>query len=162
MHTNHDTPGFRFVPLPAEPFAPLFALSDAELEARGARRMIAEVTPGYPCRISLEDATPGERVLLLSHLHHDVPGPYRASGPIFVRERAVAAQPAAGELPTLIRLRQLSLRAYDAAGWMLAAEVCKGVDADAAIVRLFEDARVAYLHVHNAKPGCFACRVERA
>lgn len=157
-----STTPFRFVPLPLAPFAPLFALSDADLAARGARRLIADCRPGYPCRVSLVDALPGERVLLLPHVHHDVTGPYRASGPIFVREFAVPAQPAIGEIPDAIRLRQLSLRAYDADGWMQAADVCKGADAALAIERLFEDTRIVYLHLHNAKPGCYACRVERA
>jgi hypothetical protein len=27
---------------------------------------------------------------------------------------------------------------------------------------IFSDPAIAYLHVHNARPGCFNCRVERA
>ena len=33
--------------------------------------------------------------------------------------------------------------------------------ADAAIRDLFADARIAYIHAHNAAHGCFAARVER-
>lgn len=158
----HTTPSFRITALPLTAFSQLFALSDAELAAVGARRVMAETQPGYPCRVSLADAAPGERVLLLAHTHHDVAGPYRASGPIFVRERATPATPAIDELPESIRLRQLSLRAYDADGAMLAADVCDGTDAAAAIARLFGEPRVAHLHLHNAKRGCYACRVDRA
>lgn len=156
-----SAPIFQLVALDAAPFAKLHALSDTELAARGIQRRVAQVKPGYPCRVSLVDAEPGERVLLLSHTHHAVDGPYHASGPIFVREVAVTARPAPGEIPELIRLRQLSLRAYDADGIMHAAEVCKGADALEAITRLFADTNIAYLHLHNAKPGCYACRVER-
>lgn len=156
-----SAPTFQLVALDATSFAALHALSDAELAARGIQRRVAQVKPGYPCRVSLADAEPGERVLLLPHAHHAVDGPYRASGPIFVREVAVTARPAPGEIPEAIRLRQLSLRAYDADGVMHAAEVCRGAEAADAITRLFADTNIAYLHLHNAKPGCYACRVER-
>lgn len=158
---TEPTASFRLVPLDADQFAALHALDDAQLAARGMQRRVAEVSPGYPCRVSLADAEPGERVLLLHYLHHAVDGPYRASGPIFVRERAVAARPGPGEIPEAIRRRPLSLRAYDAHGCMHAAEVCDGADAARTIERLFADRRIAYLHLHNARPGCYACRVER-
>lgn len=161
MQTS-PSPAFRLVALDAALFAPYAALDDAQLQARGARRMVVDSHPGYPCRVSLADAALGERVILLHHAHHDVATPYRASGPIFVREVAATATPAPGAIPAAIALRQLSVRAYDAQGWMHAAEVCQGTELDAAIARLFADARIAYLQVHNAKPGCYACRVERA
>jgi len=47
---------FRILGLPANQFAPLFALSDQELAARRAVRRIADARkPGYPCRVSLTD-----------------------------------------------------------------------------------------------------------
>jgi hypothetical protein len=156
------TIAFQVVALPAEPFAALAALSPAELEARGIRRVIADDKPGFPCRVSLEDAEPGESLWLLHHVHHDVPGPYRASGPIYVREQAVMAAPVPGELPALLRHRLLSLRAYDAHGMLRNAEVCDGTALESVVTRLFADPDVAYLHVHNARPGCFNCRIERA
>jgi len=36
-----------------------------EIGARGARRVIADSTPGYPCRVSLADAAVGDELLLL-------------------------------------------------------------------------------------------------
>jgi hypothetical protein len=30
------------------------------------------------------------------------------------------------------------------------------------IARFFADPQVAYLHLHNARPGCYNCRVDRA
>ena len=62
---------FRIRGLPAEKFAPLFALSDAELEAQGAVRRIADGRePGYPCRVSLTDSQPGDELILLNYEHH--------------------------------------------------------------------------------------------
>lgn len=144
-----------------ERFAPLFELDDAALEELGARRMTVTEKPGFPCRASLVDADIGETVLLLPYVHHDTCSPYRASGPIFVREGARTAQPGPGEVPLMLRHRLLSLRAYDGDGTMINAEVVRGTEVEEAIGRLFADARAKYLHVHNAGPGCFNCRVER-
>ncbi|HEX5632066.1 MAG TPA: DUF1203 domain-containing protein [Gemmatimonadales bacterium] len=155
------TTTFQVTPLPAEMFAELATLSPAELEARGVRRVVADSKPGFPCRVSLRDAEPGEPLWLLHHVHHDVPGPYRASGPIYVREQAVTATPAPGEIPEMLRHRLLSLRAYDTHGMLLAAEVCDGSELEPVVTRLFADPIVAYVHAHNARPGCFNCRIDR-
>ncbi len=153
---------FRFIALSAERFAPLFELSDAELAAFGARRRIVDSKPGYPCRVSLADAEVGETVLALPFTHHEVDSPYRASGPIFVRRGAPTAKPAPDEVPAYLGHRLLSLRAYDREAMMIGAEVVEGAVLEAAIRRLLADPRVDYLDVHNARPGCFNCRVERA
>lgn len=153
---------FRIHALPIEPFAADFAVDDDALRARGVRRVVADGKPHYPCRVSLQDAFEGERLLLLPYLHHDVDTPYRASGPIYVREVAVRAFPAVDEVPALLRPRLLSLRAYDARGMMVSAEVLPGDALESGIARLFALERSEYLHVHYAKPGCYACRVDRA
>jgi hypothetical protein len=153
---------FRFAALPYEPFAPLFDADEATLGARGARLVVVEETPGTPCRVSLQDAEVGETVVLVPYVHHDVLSPYRASGPIFVRRGARTASPAPGEVPLLLRHRLLSLRGYDAAGMMVTAEVVQGTELEPALLRMLAEPAVDYLHVHHAKPGCFACRVERA
>lgn len=153
---------FRLSALPIGEFAALFALSDAELASRGVRRVTADSAPGYPCRVSLVDAAVGESVLVLSHPHHEVATPYRGVGPVYVRERATQAVPAVGEVPDSVRRRMLSFRAYDAQGMMRAAEVAEGSQLEAIVTGLFADESVAYLHLHNAKPGCYSCRVDRA
>ena len=153
---------FQFIALPFDQFAPLFRKSDAELQAMGARRMLVDSMPGFPCRVSLADAEVGETVLLLPFTHHDVPTPYRGSGPIFVRSGVRTATPAVGEIPAMFRHRLLSIRAFDAAGMLIGAEVVNGKDLEGSIKRLFADEQTGYLHVHNAGPGCYNCRVVRA
>lgn len=147
--------------LPLEPFAPLFGLDDASLAERGIVRMTADAKPGFPCRVTLEDAEPGETLLLLNWRHLDADTPYRSDGPIFVRESATAARELRNAIPEQQRTRLLSVRAYDAAGWMHAADVVEGVALEPLIERLFADARIDCLHVHNARRGCYACRIER-
>jgi hypothetical protein len=152
---------FQIRALPLEPFQSLLGLSDAELGERGARRYVADQKPGFPCRVSLVDAEPGESVILLPFAHHDVASPYRASGPIFVREQAKEAHLEVNEVPEVVRHRLLSFRAYDAGGMMIAAEVAEGNILEEQVERFFADAKVAYLHLHNARPGCYSCRVDR-
>lgn len=153
---------FRFVALEAEPFAPLFDQSDEELASLGAKRMVVDERPGFPCRVSLQDGEVGETVVLLPYTHHDVPSPYCSSGPIFVRKGVPTARPAVGEIPEMLARRLLSVRGYDAEGMMIAAEVVEGRDLESTITRLFTNDRMSYLHLHNAKPGCFNCAVVRA
>lgn len=152
---------FQIHALPPEPFASLLALPDDALHARGIRRVIADGRPAYPCRVSLQDAVAGEHLLLLPYAHQNADTPYRASGPIYVREAAAQAHPAPGEIPELLRSRLLSLRAYDAQGMMRAAEVVPGTALEAGIAALLADAGVDTIHLHFARPGCYACRVER-
>ena len=153
---------FQLVALPAERFADLFRQGDPELQAIGGRRMIVDEKPGYPCRVSLADAEIGETVLLVPFTHHEVSSPYHASGPIFIREGAATARPAPGEIPTMFRHRLLSIRGYDAAAMMVSEVVVLGTELEDTIGRLFAAAAVSYLHIHNAGPGCFNCRVLRA
>lgn len=153
---------FRFTGLSPEQFAPLFALSDSELAARGMRRVIADSKPGYPCRVSLEDAEPGERLILLPFDHQPAHSPYKASGPIFVRENAREAFGQDGEIPSVLNNRLLSLRGYDAHDLIVEADVVEGDHAKSAIERFFARDDVRYIHIHNARRGCFACRVDRA
>ena len=152
---------FRFVALSGDQFAPLFSLDDGELRARDIRQRVSDAKPGYPCRVSLADAEPGESLLLLPFVHHPADSPYRASGPIFVRENAVQSTPVAGEVPEMLRSRLLSVRAYEAGGMMVEADVCEGRALEAQIGRMFMESHVAFLHVHNARTGCYFCRVDR-
>jgi Protein of unknown function (DUF1203) len=143
-------------------FESLFELDDAELAERGMRRVRADQPVGFPCRISLEDAPVGEELLLLPFAHQDSRSPYRASGPIFVRRGRHQAARIVNALPSYLTLRPLSVRAYDAADEMVDAEVVDGTEAAPVIERFLGRADVRYLHVHFARRGCFACRIDRA
>src|SRR5262245_22610552 len=70
--------------LDPKPFRHLLGLSDDELRAHGVVRHVADRKPGYPDRIELRDAEPGERLLLLNYVHQPADTPYRSSHAIFV------------------------------------------------------------------------------
>ena len=153
---------FQIQALDYEPFAPLFAMPDDELAARHARRVTVAESPATPCRVSLRDAAVGERVVLVHYRHQPAASPYRASHAIFVRESAVRARPAPGEVPPVLSTRLLSVRLFDADHMMVDADVLDGVRLADRLEAAFADPAVAYAHIHNARPGCFAARAERA
>ncbi len=153
---------FRIRPLPAAPFAGLSALSEATLATRLIKRLVVDTCPGYPCRVSLEDARPGETVHLLHFTHQDAATPFRASHAIYVRDGAEPADLPPGEVPVMIRRRMISLRAFDASGMMVNADIADGADVAAGIEALFRHPLTDYIHLHFAKQGCFAARVDRA
>ena len=64
-------------------------------------------------------------------------------------------------IPEQLAIRLLSVRAFDGDGMMIDADVVEGTGLEPLIERMFADGRVAYLHVHNARRGCFAARVDR-
>jgi hypothetical protein len=153
---------FHITGLPLSHFAPLFALTDQQLAARDAVRVVSDGRSGYPCRVSLQDAQTGESLILLNYEHLAVASPYRSRHAIYVREVATEAALDADEVPALFRSRLLSLRAFDAKGMMITADVTPGTAIENVIEQMFANDATEYLHVHYAKPGCYAARVDRA
>jgi hypothetical protein len=143
-------------------FDQYFGMPDAALAQRNIHRITVTAKPGTPCRVSLADAEVGETVLLLNFEHQPAPSPFRSSHAIFVREGAAQAHPAAGEVPDVMLSRLISLRSFDPADMMIAADVVPGPKLAEAIEAAFTDRSVAYIHLHYAKQGCFAASVQRA
>lgn len=153
---------FRVTGLSPEPFRPLFGLSDEALARYGARRTLADAKPGFPDRIEISDAEPGETLLLVNFFHQPADSPYRASHAIFVREREVAPTDIVDAIPQAMRVRPLSLRGFDQAGMMVEGDLVGKEGAEALIERFFANPEVAYIHAHYARRGCYAGRIDRA
>lgn len=152
---------FRITGLPAQPFAHLFGLDDAELARHGALRLMTAEGDRHPDRIELRLARPGEAVLLVNHEHQGADTPYRSRHAIFVREHAAASYDAVGHVPAALR-SLMSLRAFDAQGMMVDADVAEGEAVEGLIERLLGQPEVAYLHAHYARRGCYAALIRRA
>lgn len=152
---------FQISALPIEPFQDLFGLDDDMLEAKGVRRMIVDECPGYPCRLSLKDMEVGDSALLLNYEHQPTSSPYRSSHAIFIGEGAVQATLSPGEVPLQLQRRLLSMRGFDADGMMIDADILDGADLAQSAERMLVDPSISYLHVHNAKRGCYAARIDR-
>ncbi len=152
---------FQIMALHGHAYSGWFHLDDQQLAQMGIVRMRVSSKPGFPCRISLQDAEIGEEVLLINYLHHDTPSPYRASGPVFIRKDAVQAKPLPNQIPSMLIHRLLSIRAYDAQGMMLEARTLHGRELGFAIQGIFHNQQISYIHIHNAGPGCYNCRANR-
>lgn len=153
---------FRITGIDSKPFEHLFGLSDEALKSHNARRYVAETKPGFPCRITLEDAEPGETLLLVPHAHQRSQTAYASKGPIFIRERHATPAEYRDEIPQQLKQRLISLRAYTSDGMMLDADVAEGRDLEPVIERFFGNPDVDYLHAHFARRGCYAALIERA
>ena len=152
---------FQIKALSETEFADLFGLTDAELAERQACRQVVTAKPGTPCRVSMVDAEVGETVILLNYVHQPAKSPYQASHAIFVREHAKQAEIAMNDIPEVIRSRLISIRLFDGNHMMVDADVVPGNTLSSVISKAFDKPEIAYIHLHNAKPGCFAASVHR-
>ena len=153
---------YRVSGLDPAPFRHLYGLSDDALAAHGVKRYVADAKPGFPDRVEVRDAEPGETLLLLNYEHQPADTPYRASHAIFVREGAEQAYDEVDTVPEPLRVRPISLRAFNDAGEMVDADLVDGRELESLISRFFAKPDVAYLHAHYAKRGCYAARIDRA
>ncbi len=153
---------FRIKGLNSKSFEHLYDLSDEGLALHGARRCVADRKPGFPDRIEVRDAEPGETLLLVNYVHQPANTPYRASHAIFVREGATETYDRINEVPEVMRVRPISLRAFDQEDLMVDADLAEGGGLEKLIARLLSEPKVAYLQAHYAKRGCYAARIERA
>ncbi len=152
---------FRVKGLDPRPFRHLFGLPEAELAAQGVKRYMVDAKPGFPDRVEVRDLEVGETALLLNYTHQPADTPYRASHAIFVGEWANQAANFVGEVPEVMRLRTISVRAFNEVGEMLDADLAADDVIRPLILRLLANPDIAYLHAHYAKRGCYAARIER-
>lgn len=142
-------------------FETYFDQSDSELKKMGIKRMFVNEKPGFPCRVSLEDAEIGEEVILLSHEFHKTNSPYQSQGPIFVRKGVKTKELNQNEIPVMLNHRLLSFRGYNKNGFMKEATTAEGVNTNKEIQRMLENSDIEYIHIHNSSPGCYNCEVIR-
>ncbi len=152
---------YRIEGINANTFSHLFNLPDDQLAQANAIRCIADAENAFPCRVSLRDAAIGESILLINYQHQPAHNAYQSSHAIYINEKASAPAVFENEIPQQMKRRLLSLRAFDQSDMMLDADVVEGANAESTIQQFFTSAQAAYLHIHYAKRGCFAARVER-
>lgn len=152
---------YRIEGLAREEYRGLIGLTDDSLAQRGARRVIADSKPGFPCRATLEDAERGERLILFNHVSHDVAGPYRSAYAVYVREKAGVRACFVDQTPPVFDGRALGLRGFDSEGMLRGALLALPGEADSKIRALFERPEIETIHAHNAAAGCFAAKIVR-
>lgn len=152
---------YRIEGVAREAYDTLLALGDEALVERGARRVIADSKPGFPCRVTLEDAEPGEPLILFNHVSHDVPTPFRSAYAVYVRESAAAPACYVDETPPVFEGRALGLRGFDSEGMLRGALLALPGEADSKIRALLDRPEIETIHAHNAAAGCFAAKIVR-
>ena len=153
---------FRVLGIDPAQFSHLFDLPDADLAAAGAKRYVVDAKPGFPDRIEVRDMEIGERAILLNYEHQPANTPYRSRHAIFVHEGAKVALDTVDAIPEVIRIRPISLRAFNDDGEMIDADLSDGEALIPLIERFFSDPNITYLQAHYAKRGCYAARIVRA
>ena len=150
-------PAFTVSPLPA-------SLVDQARSAALADGTAVEVTSNddapFPVRCCLHDATAEEGVLLLSVQPRSADSPYAAPGPVYIHRDRCAGYEPGGNVPPILRGRTLSLRGYTDEHMIAGTAVVAGDDVEAAAQQLLAEPGTAYLFVHFAGPGCYACRID--
>ncbi|KAK0362590.1 hypothetical protein LTR02_004568 [Friedmanniomyces endolithicus] len=139
------------------PLDPSFA------SAATSRKMTPAVS--VPCRRCLHDTVQGQEVILLSYDPFLGDSPYRSRSPIFVHAEDCREYGAApnedNRMPLQQRSKLLSIRGFDEHNMMVRAELLE----DAKALRMCEEMLVGggceYIHIHYARYGCFAVKVER-
>ena len=133
------------------------------LRAAGGPVVVADESPGYPCRQCLTDALVGEELVLVSHDPFDATStsPYRGASPIFLHREPCAPHVASAVIPDQQARRTLSVRGFDREDVMLDAAIVEGTGLRDAIEQLFANPEIDHLHVHNATRGCWAANVHR-
>lgn len=152
---------YRITGLDTSEFQPLFGMSDSDLRKRGAARVIADTSPGYPDRIELRDARVGESLILVNYIHQPATNPYRSSHAVYVLENPSYRYDKINEVPDVLRSRMISLRAFDYCDMMVGAELCEGHALEPFIEKMLADQHISYIQLHYAKYGCYACRIDR-
>ncbi|EIZ78569.1 hypothetical protein WSK_2616 [Novosphingobium sp. Rr 2-17] len=152
---------FRVQGLDPRQFQHLIGLSDEDLAARGAKRYVVDAKPGFPDRVEVRDLEVGETAILLNYEHLPADTPYRSRHAIFVGETSEQALELVDALPDAVRCRPISLRAFNASGEMLDADLADGAALTPLIERFFDNPDVSYLHAHYAKRGCYAACITR-
>jgi hypothetical protein len=126
-----------------------------------ARVVVADEPGSYPCRRCLTDAAVGDRLLLLPYDPFPGRSPYAGDGPVFVHADGCEPHVPNGEVPPQLRSRLLAVRGYDEGSMMTTSDVVEGSRLEDMLEAAFSDPATAFAHVHFARPGCFACRVDR-
>ncbi len=119
---------------------------------------------GNPCRHCLDDIAEGAPFLVLAHRPFPGPQPYAEVGPIFVHAEDCPRYGETGRAPEMFARREaIMIRGYGSDDRIVygSGKVIPTEDIEAAARQIFEDPKIAYLHLRSASNNCFQCRIER-
>ena len=115
---------------------------------------------GNPLRCCLRRSEPGEKIMLVSYAPPGGKGGYAEVGPVFIHPEPCEGYRATG-YPEAFRDGDRVFRAYDEKGWIVAAELAAGRDAEVALTRLFDKPEVVLVQARAVDYGCFTFAITR-
>jgi len=125
-----------------------------------------EISPGkgIPCRHCLQPVGEGEPFLILAHRPFPAPQPYAEQGPIFLHAEACPRHPGGDEVPPMLASPRYIVRGYGKNDRIVygSGQIVDTAEIPAAAGKMFEDRRIAYIHVRSASNNCYQCRIDRA
>ena len=141
------------------------ALRNGGTDANGQKpeRQISD-GGGNPCRHCLEDMPEGEAFLVLAHRPFPAPQPYAEVGPLFVHAEDCPRYHETAGLPAYLKTREAVLiRGYGQDDRIVygTGEVVAPAEIETAAAGIFEDPKIAYIHVRSASNNCYQFRIER-
>ena len=152
----------KFVPIPT---AAVAALQAGAPDANGQTPEVHVASEsGGPCRHCLRPIAKGERYLILGYRPFPGPQPYAEVGPIFLHAEMCPRYGEAAETPPILRTEGHCIVrgygrddriVYGSGRVVMNAKIAQEADA------LFDDARIAYIHVRSATNNCYQCRIDR-
>jgi uncharacterized protein DUF1203 len=118
---------------------------------------------GIPCRHCLDLVAEGEAFLILAYRPFPAPQPYAELGPIFLHAEPCAPHEPGPEVPKMLASPRYIVRGYGANDRIIygSGQIVPTVDIAFAAAAMFEDPRIAYIHVRSASNNCYQCRVDR-
>ncbi len=115
-----------------------------------------------PCRLCLRRIRPGEdRRILFTYNSFTISDPYPSPGPIFIHEDDCSPFEHESMFPEDLKKLSLTFEGYGAGRWLVAREQPDEDEIEKAIVRIFRNPAVLYIHIRSTKAGCFIAHVER-
>jgi hypothetical protein len=106
----------------------------------------------------------GEPFLILAHRPFPAPQPYAEQGPIFLHAKPCRRHAGGGEVPPMLASPRYIVRGYGSNHRIVygSGQIVPTAEVPLAAAAMFEDPRIAYIHVRSATNNCYQCRIERA
>ena len=119
---------------------------------------------GNPCRHCLEDMPAGDPFLVLAHRPFPGPQPYAEVGPLFIHAESCQRYRETDGLPAYLKTREAVLvRGYGENDRIVygTGKVVSPAEIEASAASIFEDPKIAYVHVRSASNNCYQFRIDR-
>ena len=124
-----------------------------------------EISPGkgIPCRHCLEPVSEGKPFLILAHRPFPAPQPYAEQGPIFLHADACPRHQGGSKVPQMLASPRYIVRGYDRNDRIVygSGQIAETSEIPSAAAKMFQDGRIAYIHVRSASNNCYQCRIDR-